>query len=252
MIAVASVLVVALISLLITRVATVALTLTGLSKEVARFQARSALSGVGFTTSEAESMVSHPVRRRVVMILMLLGSAGLVTAVATLMLSFVGTGRSETLLRLGILLPALIVVYGLSLSKWVDHHLSRLIARLLTRWTDIDARDYAALLHLGGEYAVVEMPVEEGHWLAGRTVRDADLRAEGAVLLGVTRPDGTFIGAPQWDLPLSVNDVVIVYGPRELTAALSRRERGPGGDAEHRQAVAAHQAGADGRADVGT
>lgn len=52
MFAIASLLVVLVLSLLVTRIATVALTHTGLSREVARFQARSAFSGVGFTTSE--------------------------------------------------------------------------------------------------------------------------------------------------------------------------------------------------------
>jgi Trk K+ transport system NAD-binding subunit len=48
-----SVLVVLLVSLLVARVGTVALTLTGMSREAARFQARSAFFGVGFTTGEA-------------------------------------------------------------------------------------------------------------------------------------------------------------------------------------------------------
>src|SRR3954447_23513363 len=91
MVALASVLVIALLSMLITRVATVALAQTGMSRESARFQARSALSGVGFTTSEAESVVNHPVRRRIVQALMVVGSAGVVTAAASLILSFGGT-----------------------------------------------------------------------------------------------------------------------------------------------------------------
>ena len=45
----------------LTRIATVALQLTGLSKANARFQARSAFTGVGYTTSEAEDTVNHPV-----------------------------------------------------------------------------------------------------------------------------------------------------------------------------------------------
>ncbi len=53
------------LSLLITRLATTALTLTGLSCEMARFQARSAFTGTGFTTSESEAIVNHPVRRRI-------------------------------------------------------------------------------------------------------------------------------------------------------------------------------------------
>ena len=51
------------LSLFVTQLATIALTYTGLSLEAARFQARSAFTGTGFTTSEAENVVDHPVRR---------------------------------------------------------------------------------------------------------------------------------------------------------------------------------------------
>ncbi len=64
------------LSLLVTRVASIALAMTGLSHDLAKFQARSAFTGVGFTTSEAEKVVAHPVRRRILMLLMLLGNAG--------------------------------------------------------------------------------------------------------------------------------------------------------------------------------
>ena len=87
MVAITSVFIIVLISLIVTLVATVTLIVTGLSRESARFQARSALSGVGFTTSEAEAMLSHPIRRRVVMFLMLFGSAGILTVVASLIIS---------------------------------------------------------------------------------------------------------------------------------------------------------------------
>jgi len=56
-------LIVLALSLVLTRVATVALAMTGLSHEVAKFQARSAFTGTGFTTREAENVVDHPVRR---------------------------------------------------------------------------------------------------------------------------------------------------------------------------------------------
>jgi hypothetical protein len=134
MVALATVLVVIIVSLLIARVATVALVLTGLSHEAARFQARSALSGTGFTTGEAESVVGHPVRRRVVMLLMLVGSAGLVTVIATLMLSFTDTGGGQKALRLGLLVAGVTALWVVARSAWVDRRLSWLIARFLRRW----------------------------------------------------------------------------------------------------------------------
>jgi Trk-type K+ transport system membrane component len=86
MISVISLLVVLTLSILVTRIATVALTHTGLSQESAKFQARSAFTGVGFTTNESEKVVNHPLRRRILLLLMLLGNAGVVTAVSSLIL----------------------------------------------------------------------------------------------------------------------------------------------------------------------
>ena len=84
------------LSLVITRLATMALVMTGLSEEAARFQARSAFTGTGFTTSESEKLVNHPVRRQIVMLLMILRSAGLISIVISLILY----GRAEVLAEL--------------------------------------------------------------------------------------------------------------------------------------------------------
>lgn len=77
MISIVTLLIVLTLSILLTRIATVALTHTGLSRESAKFQARSAFTGVGFTTSESEKVVNHPIRRRILLMLMLLGNAGI-------------------------------------------------------------------------------------------------------------------------------------------------------------------------------
>lgn len=69
------------LSLVITGVTTVALTMTGLSEEAARFQARSAFTGTGFTRNEAESVVNHPVRRRAIMLLMIVRSTELLAII---------------------------------------------------------------------------------------------------------------------------------------------------------------------------
>lgn len=90
MVAIVTVLLVITLSLVVTKIASIILTFTGISRDAARFQARSAFTGTGFTTSEAEMVIDHPVRRRVVMLLMLLGNAGLITIIASLMTSMVG------------------------------------------------------------------------------------------------------------------------------------------------------------------
>ncbi len=178
-----------LASLIATRIATKILSLTGLAQESARFQARSALTGVGFTTSESESVVNHPVRRRVVMTLMLLGSAGVITAVATLMLSFVNAGGRETAIRALLLLAGLAAILLVARSALFDRVLSRLIERALARWTNLDVVDYAALLHVAGDYTVIEVYVHADGWMADRTLQELDLREEGLRVLGIVRRD---------------------------------------------------------------
>ena len=161
MIAVATALAAVLLSLLIARVATVAFVLTGLSKEAARFQARSALSGTGFTTTEAEGVVEHPVRRRIVMLLMLFGSAGIVTVIASLMLSFARADQGQAEIRILFLLGGLFAVWLAARSAIVDRGLTAAVAFALTRWTELDARDYHALLHLSDRFVVTEVRVAE-------------------------------------------------------------------------------------------
>lgn len=96
MISVVSLLIVLALSMLVIRIGAVAFLMTGLSEEVAQFQALSAFSGAGFTTGEAENIVKHPARRRIASLLIRLGSVGVVSSIATLLLSFVGAGRGDT------------------------------------------------------------------------------------------------------------------------------------------------------------
>ena len=94
MFAVFGTLIVFTISLVVIRVATVGLTMTGVSKDLAQFQALSAFTGAGFTTKESEDIVNHPLRRRITMHLMLLGHVGVVVAIPSVVLSFLNTGGS--------------------------------------------------------------------------------------------------------------------------------------------------------------
>jgi NhaP-type Na+/H+ and K+/H+ antiporter len=238
MIAIASLLIVLLLSLLVVRVAAEALTLTGVSREAARFQARSAWTGTGFTTAEAEQVVGHPVRRRIISGLMFLRSAGLVTAASTLMLSFVTVEqREEGFMRLLFLVGGLLLLWLLARSHWISVWMSRVIAWALKRYTDLDTRDYAGLLHLGGEYAVMELKVRPGNWLADRTLDELRLPDEGVLVLGVAHQDGTYHGAPRGDTRIRTGDVVVLYGRSSELSALGRRKATGEGQRDRHAAV---------------
>lgn len=235
MYALASLLVVASLSLLVIRVGTVALRMTGLSKDVAAFQSLSAFSGAGFTTDEAESALAYPARRRIVEALIRLGSIGVITAISSLVLSFANpVGRFE---RLIVLVAASIVLVGLARSDRFDRLLTPAIERLLDRTTELEIRDYTGLLRLHRNYRVADLSVSEDDWLASAELEELDLPSEGVVILGIRRADGTYVGAPSPDHEIRPGDTVIAYGQEDRLRELVDRVAD---DAAHEAACDAH------------
>ncbi len=237
MYALISLIIVISLSLLIVRVGTVALSMTGLSEEMASFQSLSAFSGAGFTTEEAEQITAYPERRSVVKTLIRLGSVGLVTTIATLVLSF--TDPTTRLPRLIVLLGVAVVLAALSRSRAFHAALTPVIERALGYFTSVEVRDYAGLLNLRRDFSVADLTVRAGSWLANERIGDLDLRsAEGVNILGIRRGDGTYIGAPSGEHELTPGDTVVAYGQRERLEELATRAKGD--DEAHEQAKGEH------------
>jgi len=241
MIALISLLVVVTISMIVVRIGAVALTMTGLSKDLAAFQAQSAFSGVGFTTTESESVVRHPVRRRIIRILMLTGNAGLTSAVASVVLTFYRGTEQDLALRFVVVIAGLAALWILSASRFVDRILTSLIKAGLKKWTRLEVRDYARLLEIGKGYTVSEVEVSDEDWLCNRTLRELGLASEGVLVLGLRRADGSYLGAPHGDTQIRCEDVLTCYGREELLQSLPYRAVGKQGDEEHAAAVREQQ-----------
>lgn len=230
------------LSLIITRLATIALKLTGLSQEVARFQGRSAFTGTGFTTSEAEKIVTHPVRRKIIMWLMIIRSAGLITIIISLILSFVATGTEiSRLYRLLWLLGGVLVLWGLANCNAVDRCVNPFIEWALRRWTDVDTRDYANLLNLSGEYSVMEIQVQEGEWMADKTLQKMSLVDEGVLLLGINREQGEYVGVPRGNTKIYAGDTLILYGRTNALRKLDKRRADLTGEYARQEAIEEQQ-----------
>lgn len=245
LIPVLTVLLVLFISLLAVRVATTALTLTGISRDLAQFQALSAFTGSGFTTAESEEIVNHPTRRRIVMLLMLAGNAGIVLAISTLVRSFVNIQHQDdwydaTWVRMLFLLLGIALLLLLSRSRLVSDILWRVNTWCLQHWTHIELHDYTRLLRLAHNFVVSELHVRENDWLAGKTLSEAQLASEGALVLGIERADGKYIGAPRGISRIQPDDTLIIYSSQETMLSLVDRPDDMFGNLRHVMAVTQH------------
>ncbi|MEZ5409401.1 MAG: TrkA C-terminal domain-containing protein [Acidimicrobiales bacterium] len=222
MIALISFLVLIAVFLTAARAATVVLEVTGMDRQAAEFQARSALMGVGFTTLESEAITNHPVRRRLVLWLMTFGNAGVITGIGSFIIAFGDAPALQTLLRSGELLAGAVLLL-------ISVHVSaanRLIARVtraaLRRFTSLEISNLTILLPRGGRWVVAELRVERDSGLDGRSFTDLDLRGHDISVLGVRRRDGTYIGSPAEATRLALGDVVTLYGRIAQLTALAR------------------------------
>ncbi len=231
-----------IILLIIGRVATLALMMTGLSKDIARFQSRSALTGAGFTTRESERVLEHPARRRVIELLMVAQSAGLATIIVSLVLSFSASHDSFSIAsRLGWLAGGLVAFALIARSRWLEQLLDRVLAHALHRWSRMQLLDYARLLRLQEGYRVTQLRLEKDSWLENRRVGDVRLRDEGILLLAVQRNDGSYVAVPTEETKLYSGDTLVLYGHESALRQLRSRREGPSGDREHDRA-ACHEA----------
>lgn len=216
--------IIVLAALLVVKIGSSALELTGMSKPVAGFQAASAFFGVGFTTSEAEQVVSHPVRRKIILHLIVAGNIGLTSALATLLVTFMGSderGLGTTFAWLGVVALSILAVGLFFNLRLVRDPLERLMKRTLKKAGLSKILDYDYLLNLQDGFCIYDGEIHENHPWVGKElweVRPADV---GVIVLGIYRDNGDFIGAPQKDTRVEVGDVLMVYGrDEEVTKAL--------------------------------
>jgi len=237
MAAIAALLVVATLSVLVVRISSIALSMTGLSDEVARLQAQSAFTGAGFTTTESEMVISHPVRRRIIRLLMLMGNIGFTSVVATLILSFVqAQSATQGLLRFLVILAGVGLLWGVTRLRLFNDWLDRVIKKALKRAGAVAAADYGRLLRVRAGYTISSITVDKESWLADQPLDESRPGEEGVIILGIEREDGSYLGAPSSKTVIHPGDQITVYGAEEDIRELAQRERDLRGVREHDEA----------------
>ncbi len=240
MLAIISLLLALTLSLILIRIATLAMIHTGMSEDMARFQTLSAFTGAGFTTRESESITTHPVRRRIAMVVILLGNVGFITFITSLVVTFLQPSAEEYswVSRAAVFAGGLVLLWLIGGSKWVDKLLGHTIALALKRWTELEVRDYHSLLNVSDSYSIGEIEIHDDNWMVGKTLMEMRLSYEGILVLGIKRKDGNYLGTPRGTMRICPYDRVVLYGRRDALMQLERRPQGEEGDRIHKKAVA--------------
>ncbi len=220
-------LIIVAVALLIVRIGATALMMTGLSRDVAEFQAISCFFGVGFTTNEAEMIVGHPTRRRIAQHLIISGNIGLTGALGTAIMTFVTdepdwldhlipvTGSNAFFFKLGLILVSILFIGGIFRLGIVKRVLELIIKASLEQFHQVRAIDYETVLRSSDGYVVMQIEIEPGHPLIGRTLAGAMLGSKGVLVLGIKRAAGEYIGAPHATTEILEGDMLTVYGQEE-------------------------------------
>jgi len=154
--------------------------------------------------------------------------------------TFAGQGAEELPLRAVLVVGGMVVLLIVARSRFLDGVMTRVIRRALAHMTRLDISDYQQLLELTHGYAVVRVVAGEGTWLAGRSLRELNVTAEGIVVLNMTLRTGKLVGTPTADIVINVGDELLCYGRAGDLEALSSRKSGADGDREHDEAVGRH------------
>lgn len=215
-------LVVILASYVAVRAGAVALELTGMSPDKARFQALSAFTNTGFTTTDAEDVVNVPIRRRIISFMIILGHAGTVSVMAALATSLLQRDFLHFSLNVAILAVALVVFYRIARSRGLTGRLSKLLRRWIHDHYHIEVPAVDELLDVAEGFGVVRVVLEEDSPVLGRPLHDLDLKARKIQILSINRA-GEVTTVPKGDSVLAAGDLVICYGS---VAAIGESLRG--------------------------
>ena len=203
--------------LFICRAGTILLVMTGLDQPTAQFQALSALTGTGFTTRHSELIVGHEVRRKIVMVLMVIGNLGLAGGVVALISIFRAKGVQLNLVRLGILFAILVFIIWLVGRKKLWRKLNERLEIFLEKRPLFRKSNVEELLSFHGDYSVVEIYVDEQDRNVGKALRDTDFRERKILVLAIERKF-KLIALPSPDEVIQAGDKLICYGDVESIA----------------------------------
>ncbi|MFH1416109.1 MAG: TrkA C-terminal domain-containing protein [Elusimicrobiota bacterium] len=215
------------ISFIVVRIGAVSFHLTGLEWSISKFQALSCFSGTGFTTKEAELIVTHPQRRKIASILMISGNVGLVTLIATFAnslrptmtlsiidLPFLRSFMPASVLPVVNLLVILIASYAIFrifTAKKVTDRLTAFFKKSMEKKKIIKQFTYSDIAVIGKKHGITQVKVTKDSPVIDKTVMDSGLRKKDILVLAVENKNENIYN-PSADTVIKLGDKLTCFG----------------------------------------
>jgi len=199
------------ISFLAVRAGAIALMMTGMDQEKARFQALSAFSRAGFTTREAELVVNNPRRRRIITWLIILGNAGLVAVIVTATSSIAVSQGYHVPITIVALLAGGFALYMLVNRTGFARRWESFVENRLVKTHILEEGTTEDLLHLIEGYGLVRVIITQDSPHVGRSLVEANTPENEFWVVGIERGK-EWISLPRSRETINEGDKLVVYG----------------------------------------
>lgn len=201
-----------LIVALVIEISVIAFTLTGLEKEVARYQAISMLTSTGFTTDESQLIPDHPIRRRISMFLILFGAFSLAVIISAITNILSDDLRLNKLM---IISAVLLVVFILGKTPMTKKLLQHRFEYEMKKNLDISELPIKEALFLEEDDIVTDVAIEENSRLDGKKVKEVFKEGRDVNLLFVKRGEMNIRKELAGEI-IQAGDKLYLYGNRQV------------------------------------
>ncbi|WP_047151357.1 TrkA C-terminal domain-containing protein [Aneurinibacillus tyrosinisolvens] len=197
---------------LVIEISTVLLRLTGLEKEIARFQAISMLTGTGFTTVESELIARHPVRRKLATFLILFGAFSLAVIISSMSTILAKHSGIPQLSIIGIVLLVSLFVMK---SKAVQERLERKMHTHMEKVNLTHELPVEDVLLMAEDDLLTDVHIFQDSGFVGKRVKECLREGKDLNILLVKRGD-EILRENLLKAEVQEGDVLLVYGKKDV------------------------------------
>lgn len=145
------------------------------------------------------------------MILMILGNAGFITVITTVVISFEKANPLPLFINVGILLVVIFFLVKFLTNKSVAKFLNKKIESRLEKRPPFHRRPVEEVLRVAKDYGIAEVSIKEPCRDLGKTLSESDFRKNDILVLAIERKNDV-IPAPKATDRILLDDTLICYG----------------------------------------